>query len=494
MKIPYALVPAVGLDQRHVHMASAITRGLPRLQAVPIDDRRTMSVACYGPSLADTWRTLTRPIISMSGATRWLATRGMVPDYHVDMDPRENKIRDVQPPIKGVHYLMASVCCPAVFDALRSERVTLWHTFSGEIAPGHDTYGWVAQHDRPGELVIRGGSTIGLTALHIGGVLGYRHFEVHGMDGSFADDSRSRRHAGPHNADGITRQAQQDGITWAAGGRTYQTSKIMANAVAETIRTMEFNPVFCVFHGEGLTQALLREAQLRNACCADERERADRVRKAAALIAPLPQPVGRKGAVRTFWDALLSRPEANVWLTGAMVTKERAEPRRARARYNTGSVGLETAILLRGLVHHYKPTTVIEVGTFIGTSTEALAASGATVYTCDSDNDCLPASDRIVVHPQTPSTAMFERLAAAGVVADLVFLDGRLRPGDLPLLERVTHQRTVYAFDDYTGTEKGAVNVRMLVSQLPSHLLIEPEPSFAGRSTLAALVPRKEWM
>src|SRR5262245_63734243 len=135
---------------------------------------------------------MTRPIMSMSGATKWLAERGVIADYHIDMDPRQNKVADVTPAVPGVHYIMASVCHPDVFKALAGQRVTLFHVYSGEM-----TYDWVAEMDT-GQQVLRGGSTIGLTALHLGGYMGYRHFEIHGMDGSFSDLTRTRRHAGPH--------------------------------------------------------------------------------------------------------------------------------------------------------------------------------------------------------------------------------------------------------------------------------------------------------
>ena len=112
MKIPYAMKAAVDDHKRHAQMAVAIQyandRRWPRLQQQPIDDTRTLSIACYGPSLADTYKSLTHPILSMSGATKWLAERGVIADYHCDMDPRPNKIDDVTPVIPGVTYLMAS--------------------------------------------------------------------------------------------------------------------------------------------------------------------------------------------------------------------------------------------------------------------------------------------------------------------------------------------------------------------------------------------------
>lgn len=482
MKIPYALTAATKVPRRHEQMAHAIAQGFPRLAAVPIQEGRSLSIACYGPSLEETWRDLTRPILSMSGATRFLADRGVVVDYHVDMDPRPYKAKHLEPPVDGVHYLMASVCPPETWEILKGQRVTLWHTFSGRSEDGQDTYDWVARNDRPGELVVHGGSTIGLTAVHIGGLLGYRHFEIHGMDGSFAGDER---HAGVHFGN-----KQNDGTIWKAEGVTYRTSKIMANAVAETINTAKNFPIFSVFHGSGLTQALIREAQLPNACTAGEKDRAATVRAAKARFVDMPRAQMEQG-IRSFWDALLAQPENPRALSDVMAIAREAESRRAKAGYNTGTVPIETALLLRLMCAWYRPKVVVEVGTFIGTSTLALQASEH-LYTCDRDNDCLPSTDRITCHPGQTSSAMLQALCERGVKVDLFFFDGRLQPGDVNRVMQLSHARTVYAFDDFIGKEKGVINLGKMATMLPNHVIAEPYVAFKDRTTLAALVPLVE--
>jgi hypothetical protein len=480
MKVPYALIAATPLDQRHAQMYHAIHLGLPRLQPVPIDDSRgSLSIACYGPSLADTWQDLRHPILSMSGATHFLADRGVIPDYHIDMDPRAHKVKHLDPPVPGVHYVMASVCPPQTWEILKDERVTLWHVYSGRAsADGPSTYDWVAEHDK-GEIVVHAGSTIGLSAIHIGGLLGFRHFDIHGMDGSFADGTREHRHAGVHYG----HKQAKDGITWDAEGVTYHTSKIMSNAVAETINTARNFPIFCVFHGRGLTQALIREAGLPNSCTADQTEKAKRIRSSTARFINVP-------AVKhasSFWEILLSQSAAVEQLPGILTICREAEPRRIHAKYNTGTVPVETALMLRLLSLQYQVKTAVEIGTFIGTSTLAIGAEE--VFTCDRDNNCLPSLPGVTTHPYTTSTAMLEGLAARGVRADLFFFDGRIQPADVPLIQTLAHPRTVYAFDDFNGTAKGVVNAQMLGPLLPDHALAPPYTASDGQSTLAALVP-----
>ena len=272
MKIHYKLTPAIPTEQRHAYMAHALSLGFPRLQAVPIDEHKSISIACYGPSLADTWQDIQRPIISVSGALHFLAERGIVPDYHVDVDPRAEKAKQLTPAIDGVHYIMASCCHPDVWNVLQGQQVSLIHAYSAPSTPD-----WIARND-PGGFAVRPGSTVGMMAIHVGGLLGYRHFEVHGMDGSIRN---GERHAGPHYGH------KQGGLTWDAGGVTYQTSKIMANACSEVINTLRQFPIFCVFHGQGLQQALIdEEYDLDNAALAGT-PKAELVRKGKiAFIIP----------------------------------------------------------------------------------------------------------------------------------------------------------------------------------------------------------------
>jgi hypothetical protein len=180
-----------------------------------------------------------------------------------------------------------------------------------------------------------------------------------------------------------------------------------------------------------------------------------------------------------------------------------AEAHRYRADYNTGSILEEEAYLLAALSEALQARVVIEVGTFIGTSTLSLALGSAVqaVYTCDGSNDCLPATDVIRTYPKRTSTHMLRDLSKLGVRADLCFFDGVLQQADSILLQGMVHDRTVYAFHDYnhgpklrckhgkqfmeTVPRKGIGNVELLKPWLPSHRLVEPPTG----TTLALLVP-----
>jgi Protein of unknown function DUF115 len=471
VKIPYALIPAVAIDQRRTQMSSAMARGLPRLQRLPTDDSKTLHVACFGPSLQKTWQQLygKSPIIAMSGSTKFLAERGIIADYAIEMDPRPSKVKASLPPVNGVHYLIASCVVPEYFDQVitNGNQITLWHTVNGKW---EDDLKWVAEHDIPDQLVISTGSTIGLGAIQIGGVLGFTRFEIHGMDGSFGD--YGERHAAFHGG-----KSQKADITWDAGKKTYHTSKIMANAVAETVNTAKNFPIVTIWHGDGLTQALIREANLPNAACIDETEKVNRLRGLRPQVVktpPLP-------LTASFWDALIGHLEPGD-LPELIGHIPKCEGTRALAKFNTGTIPFESSVYLRAICRFYRPDVVAEVGTFIGTSTRALN-TGRVVYTCDKHNDCFEATESIITHPYQTSTQMFRDIQEP---VDLFFFDGRIQAEDIAEIQRLMKPSTVFVLDDYVGHAKGVANVRLLATFLTEHALIMPGQ---GPSTLAMLVP-----
>jgi predicted O-methyltransferase YrrM len=204
--------------------------------------------------------------------------------------------------------------------------------------------------------------------------------------------------------------------------------------------------------------------------------------------------MGATAAPVTFWASLSAEPDDAI-----RRVCEEAEQRRVRADYDTGSITAVEASLLRALAESLQARVVIEVGTFIGTSTHALASASSVerVYTCDASNDCLPHTDTIRTFPKQTSTQMLRTMARHGVASDLCFFDGVLNDEDVTLLARVCRPGVVFAVHDYnygpkirkhgleTMPRKGIGNIRLLQRTWPSHCLVEPMPE----TTLAALVP-----
>jgi len=252
------MAAALSEEFRHLQMLYCIREKLPKLTPTEIDDSKVLNVVCYGPSLEDTWREVKKPFITVSGAHDFMIERGMIPDYHTDMDPRKHKLKHILKPHKDVTYLMASVCNPFAWSLLKGFNLKTWHVVSGK-----HTKNFIAVHD-PGAMLVCGGSSVGLAAAHVGGVLGFRKFEIHGMDGCFKD---GKRHSGKHYGH------DQKEIDWMG----WKTSKIMANANQEFLNMLNMFPFFAVVHGDGLLQDMVEKADLPNAARAG-------TEKAAAVL------------------------------------------------------------------------------------------------------------------------------------------------------------------------------------------------------------------
>lgn len=203
------------------------------------------------------------------------------------------------------------------------------------------------------------------------------------------------------------------------------------------------------------------------------------------------------------WSRFLAVPH-QPWQDAIARICVEADARRARADYDTGSILASEAYALLALAEYLQARTVIEVGTFIGTSTCALAEASTVkaVYTCDVSNDCLGTHGPITTFAKQTSTQMLRALKARGVKADLCFFDGVLKPEDIALLAAVCANAPVFAVHDYnygpkirpwgleTMPRKGIGNVDLLKQQWPSHVVVDP---VGESSTLALLVP-EAWL
>lgn len=241
---PQAVEYCVPLWVRDAQVERAIARVPGRVQAVPTLQDAPLAIACFGPSLMDTWPLLRgfSRIMSCSGAHRFLVERGLVPTYHLEVDPRPHKVALIGPPQHGTEYLIASACHADVFDHLDGYDVKLWHVYD----TADEGYRMLPR----GEWAIMGGSSVGLRTLNMARFLGYTELHIFGMDGCFrAGDSHAATH--PNRPPG-TKPCVYDGVT-------YQTTTAYAECARQTFHELDQMPdVRPVFYGEGLVQHMAR--------------------------------------------------------------------------------------------------------------------------------------------------------------------------------------------------------------------------------------------
>jgi predicted O-methyltransferase YrrM len=206
-----------------------------------------------------------------------------------------------------------------------------------------------------------------------------------------------------------------------------------------------------------------------------------------------------------FWDVILmpsderepERERLLAQLAGLEALREKAD-------YNTGSIWVSAAWCLYSLVRHFRLSRAIEVGTFIGKSTVAMAAAmddgghPGEIFTCDMSNSLdLPwaGQTKITQFKGQSSSAMLEKLEGT---FDLVFLDGRIQPQEVGRLEQLLAPDAIIALDDFEGMEKGVANLFALrqSARFKSYALIYPCPrllldrrGFSSHSLTAVLVP-----
>lgn len=194
----FYLSPATPAAKMLDNMRSALARNLPEVSTCK-PHGLTMSIAGGGPSLADTYRDLDGWVCCINGSLRWVLEHeprdGM--SYACGIMDAGEHIADMIVADKRVRYYVASVCDPAVFDKLIGCDVRLWH-ISPQSTEAPDEVTELLNSTYTDWMAIGGGCTMGLRWINLGYVLGFRKFNLHGLDSSFRDD---RTHAYPDRAD-----------------------------------------------------------------------------------------------------------------------------------------------------------------------------------------------------------------------------------------------------------------------------------------------------
>jgi hypothetical protein len=246
------IVPVLDPSERLGNMRVAALQGFPLIKWAKKFNSDTLTLACYGPSLRDTWTQIKSPLMTVSGAHDFLIEGGMVPTYHVEVDAREHKVEFTKNAHPEVEYLMASWCNPKAWENLKGKKVTLWHVYGEKEILDH------VKAQKEEKALIGGGSTAGLRALEVAAALGYRKFAIHGMDCSYG----ASRHAGSHPNE------TERVIEVKVNGRAFQTSPQLYEAAREFMEIIlkVMADISVTMYGDGLLQELLKTAkQLRKA-------------------------------------------------------------------------------------------------------------------------------------------------------------------------------------------------------------------------------------
>ena len=146
-----------------------------------------------GPSLeqqVDTIRQLAKGgktfLLAVNAVHQWLIDRDIIPSAHVVFEP---DIEDLslslgRKPHPDVVYYIASHCPPHVFKSLANYQRVLWHAY----CPAQGYQNAIARYFKD-EFMVAGGYCTFFRSLTIAIVLGFRDFDLFGIDSSFEDSS-----------------------------------------------------------------------------------------------------------------------------------------------------------------------------------------------------------------------------------------------------------------------------------------------------------------
>lgn len=209
-------------------------------------DDDTIAIVCFGPSLKDEWEKIRdyKYVMTCSGAHKYLIDRGIIPNWHVDVDPRPHKIKLLGSPHPDVEYLLASAVNPNYVDLIKNYNVKLWHGFAGS------TLNSLPEIFPRDEWVFTGGCTVGLRTLLLARFLGFKKMGLFGMDCSFPPDNIGEHadlHPNPAKFENIVSTVYE--------GRMYKTTIAMVEYARQFFKEISLLvDVNIAMHGNGLLQ------------------------------------------------------------------------------------------------------------------------------------------------------------------------------------------------------------------------------------------------
>lgn len=149
---------------------------------------QTAVIVAGGPSLKATLPELRKiannsAVFACNNVAQYLIDHSIPPDFHVMLDARPECIEFI-PRCEHVHCLYASQVDPSVIKRalFKGHQVKLWNPAIGGIAD-------YLPDDPKFDVLVGGGSTVGLKAIALAFLMGYRKIHLFGFDSCYQDDT-----------------------------------------------------------------------------------------------------------------------------------------------------------------------------------------------------------------------------------------------------------------------------------------------------------------
>lgn len=175
---------------RRLHYASKLKiRHLPQLEP----HTGKCAIVGAGPTVKDYLNEIKairgndfNSVMTLNAAHDWLIKQGIKPRIHVIFEDDNPDVQTVLGglPHKEVTYYIASHCPETIFKQLEGYNRVLWHPF---MAP--QEYQQAIARWFPGEFMVCGGYATFFRTMAIATILGFRDFDLFGLDSSYEEDS-----------------------------------------------------------------------------------------------------------------------------------------------------------------------------------------------------------------------------------------------------------------------------------------------------------------
>lgn len=227
-------------------------RSLPWIKEEPAHDRHAVLVG-GGPSLADTLPEIRRrvdsgqTIFALNGTARYLLDQGIWPNYGVILDARAENAAFV---CGAARWLLASRCHPEVFYAAGG-TARVWHYADEGV------FDAIPEARRDDATLVGGGLTVGLTAMGLVYMMGYRKMHLYGYDSSDRADAAHAYDQDENRAERVRVRAWCDGREFVCGVAMYKQAELFP-AWAELLAD---GGAEITVHGDGLLPTIAHAMQ-----------------------------------------------------------------------------------------------------------------------------------------------------------------------------------------------------------------------------------------
>ena len=180
----------------------------------------------------------------------WLLQNGIIPQYHMIIDSRKSKLRDVSLTHPDVTYLLALNVDPSLFEALKDNKVKKFFcpsNIGGEELDRKEVEKYITEP----MLMVCGGTMAGVRAITLAEGLGYRELEYYGFDACIESKDVHYAYDKKHNEAILTVEAED--------GRQFLSTHIFADQVEQVMYwRMELPWVKVTVHGDSFMSHMLK--------------------------------------------------------------------------------------------------------------------------------------------------------------------------------------------------------------------------------------------